>query len=77
MYTDYLKGLAELAEALDIVAKIGSDGSANGKLPTPYIGGKIEVRLEGEVVGHFIVEDEFVVFEPNADTMSKERMVIV
>jgi len=61
MYTEFLKGLAELAEKLDEVAKIGSDSDSSG-LPTPYVAGSIEVRLDGEVIGYFDFEDEYVLY---------------
>lgn len=60
MYAQFLRGLADLADAIDATAKIGSDGP----MPTPYIGGRIDVLLEGEVVGHFLIEDEYCIYEP-------------
>ena len=62
MYTEFLKGLAELAEKLDEVAKIGSDVTSGGGMPTPYVAGSLEVRLDGEVVGYFDFEDEYVIY---------------
>jgi len=62
MYTEFLKGLAELAEKLDEVAKIGSDVTSGGGMPTPYVAGSLEVKLEGEVVGYFDFEDEYVIY---------------
>jgi len=61
MYTEFLKGLAALAEKLDEVAKMGSDNDTSG-LPTPYVAGSIEVRLDGEVIGYFDFEDEYVLY---------------
>lgn len=61
MYTDFLKTLALISEKLDEVAKMGSDGPG---LPTPYLAGSVDVLLEGEKVGSFQFEDEWVIYVP-------------
>jgi len=72
MYTEFLKALAEIAEHLDKAVKIGSDGSPDGLgMPTPYIYGSLEVRLEGEIVGYFDLEDEYVLYREKAPEAQK------
>lgn len=63
MYTAFMRGLADIAEKLDEAAKLGSDQG----MPTPYIAGRIEVRLDGAIVGYFIVEDDYVLYEEKGD----------
>ncbi len=60
MYTEFLKGLAALSEKLDEAVKIGGEVSG---MPTPYLSGTIDVSLDGEKVGRFKIEDEYVVYE--------------
>jgi hypothetical protein len=71
MYAEFLQGLADLATSLNEAAKIGSDGP----IPTPYLAGKVEVRLEGEPVGYFEFEDEWVIYHSSGeeDAMSGPR----
>ncbi len=68
MYTEYLQTLAKISEHLDAVAKIGGD--IPGKtMPTPYVQGSLEVVLDGEIVGYFDFEDDYVLYRerPIAD----------
>ena len=62
MYAEFLKGLAEIAEKLDEVAKIGGNANNTRPLPTPYVAGSVEVRLDGNLVGYFDFEDEWVTY---------------
>ena len=66
MYTQFLRALAEIAEYLDAAAKVGGGATAVESLPTPYLSGSIEVRLDGALVGRFIFEDEWVIYEPDS-----------
>jgi len=65
MYAEFLRGLAEIAEKLNEVAVMGED-KPNG-LPTPYVGGSVEVKLDGETVGYFDFEDEYVLYRVKED----------
>lgn len=60
MYAEFLKGLADIAEQLNKAATMG--GETEGNIPTPYIYGNIEVRLDGESVGYFELVDEYVIY---------------
>jgi hypothetical protein len=60
MYTEFLTTLSRLSQLLDEAVKIGGD--ENG-MPAPYLYGKVEVLLDGETVGHFIIEDEYVIYQ--------------
>lgn len=61
MYYEFLETLAEIAKHLNEAAKIGGDVAG---MPTPYLFGKVEVRMDGETVGHFEFVDEWVNYEP-------------
>ena len=61
MYTEFLEGLYKLSKGLQDLAAVGGDIEG---MPTPYLYGKVEVRLDGEVVGHFEFVDEWVQYEP-------------
>jgi hypothetical protein len=65
MYTAFLEGLGRLGRALDEAVKIGGNDGADN-LPEPYLAGRVEVRLDGEVVGWFQIEDEWVTYVPKA-----------
>jgi hypothetical protein len=57
MYAEFLTTLGKIAEKLNEAAVIG--GEELGP-PTPYLAGKVEVRLDGERVGWFEFVDEWV-----------------
>lgn len=58
MYAEFLKELGELAEALNAIIR-----RPDGALPIPYITGNMCVHLDGMHIGHFHVEDEWVMYE--------------
>lgn len=62
MYTQFLKVLAEISEHLDAACRLGGE---LGNLPEPYICGAIEVRLEGDRVGEFRLDDEWATYYPD------------
>ncbi len=59
MYTAFLDTLAKIAKLLDEAAKIGGDEDG---MPTPYLYGRVGVRLDGQDVGYFEFEDEWVIY---------------
>ena len=65
MYAQFLRTLADLAEGLDKLATIGEDKTSGPS--TPYLHGKVDVALDGEVVGHFAFEDEWVIYHDDKD----------
>lgn len=70
MYTEFLKGLAELSEKLNEAAKLG--GNNEDLLPVPYLAGQVEVHLDGELVGHFVFEETWVNYEPTKDEFEEK-----
>ncbi len=60
MYTEFLQGLADLSKLLTQAAQLGGDLKG---MPTPYLYGKVEVRLDDTTVGYFEFVDEWVQYE--------------
>lgn len=73
MYTAYLKGIASISEKLDEVCQMG--GKDDQGMPTPYVGGKLDVYLDGSVCGHFVFEDEWVMYHDSPTTECKQGCV--
>lgn len=66
-YAEFFQGLAELARALDVAAAIG--GELEG-MPTPYLHGTVEVRLDGQRVGEFEFVDEKAIYFADSEAHS-------
>ena len=58
MYTEFLEQLAWLSKQLEPLAQ--SPESAQSGMPIPYITGRIAVHLDGEVIGYFELQDDYV-----------------
>jgi hypothetical protein len=69
MYTDFIKTLAIISEKLDEIARIGTD--EQGTLPKPYVGGRLDVLLDGTKVGYFEFEDDWVIYVNEPDDGQK------
>jgi hypothetical protein len=61
VYTEYLERLAEISKILVPLAEM--DSQAKNGMPVPYVSGKIQVLLDGERVGYYMLEDGYVNFE--------------